>query len=166
MEHLLENNLLNQSQHGFMPRKSCCTNLLEFFEAATKSVDAGNLFDVIFLDFAKAFDKVPRERLLEKIQAHGVRGNILAWIREWLTGRQQRVVLNGQSSDWEEVLSGVPQGSVLGPPLFTIYIDDIDDIVRFTKILRKFADDTKLGNTVATPEDRGRLQLALTKLCE
>jgi hypothetical protein len=62
-------------------------------------------------------------------------------------------VLNGQSSDWEEVLSGVPQGSVLGPPLFTIYIDDIDDIVRFTKILRKFADDTKLGNTVATPED-------------
>ena len=82
MEHLLENNLLNQSQHGFMPRKSCCTNLLEFFEAATKSVDAGNPFDVIFLEFAKAFDKVPRERLLEKIQAHGVRGNILAWIRE------------------------------------------------------------------------------------
>ena len=80
MEHLLENNLLYQSQHGFMPRKSCCTNLLEFFEAATKSVDAGNPFDVIFLDFAKAFDKVPRERLLEKIQAHGVRGNILAWI--------------------------------------------------------------------------------------
>ena len=78
MEHLLENNLLNQSQHRFMPRKSCCTNLLEFFEAATKSVDAGNPFDVIFLDFAKAFDKVPRERLLEKIQAYGVRGNILA----------------------------------------------------------------------------------------
>jgi hypothetical protein len=76
MEHLLENNLLYQSQHGFMPRKSCCTNLLEFFEAATKSVDAGNPFDVIFLDFSKAFDKVPRERLLEKIQAHGVRGNI------------------------------------------------------------------------------------------
>jgi ribonucleases P/MRP protein subunit RPP40 len=75
-------------------------------------------------------------------------------------------VLNGQSSDWEEVLSGVPQGSVLGPPLFPIYINDIDDIVRFIKILRKFADDTKLGNTVATPEYRGRLQLALTKLCE
>jgi hypothetical protein len=72
-------------------------------------------------------------------------------------------VLNGQSSDWEEVLSGVPQGSVLGPPLFTIYIDDI---VRFIEILRKFADDRKLGNTVATPEDRGRLELALTKLCE
>jgi ribonucleases P/MRP protein subunit RPP40 len=75
-------------------------------------------------------------------------------------------VLNVQSSDWEKVLSGVPQGSVLGPPLFTIYIDDIDDIVRFIKILRKFSDDTKLGHSVATPEDRGRLQLALTKLCE
>jgi ribonuclease P/MRP protein subunit RPP40 len=114
---------------------------------ATKSGDAGNPFYVIFFYFAKAFDKVPRER-------------------EWLTGRQQRVVLNGQSSDWEEVLSGVPQGSVLGPPLFTIYIDDIGDIVRFIEILRKFADDRKLGNTVATPEDRWRLELALTKLCE
>ena len=114
---------------------------------ATKSGDAGNPFYDIFFDFAKAFDKVPRER-------------------EWLTGRQQSVVLNGQSSDWEDVLSGVPQGSVLEPPLFTIYIDDIDDIVRFIEILRKFADDTKLGNSVATLEDRGRLQLALTKLCE
>ncbi len=142
------------------------TNLLEFFEAATKSVDSGNPFDVIFLDFAKAFDKVPRERLLEKIRAHGVTGNILAWIREWITGRQQRVVINGQSSDWEEVSSGVLQVSVLGQLLFTIYIDNIDDIVRFIKILWKFADDTKLGNTIATPEDRGRLQLALTKLCE
>ena len=63
-------------------------------------------------------------------------------------------------------MSRVPQGSVLGPPLSTIYIDEIDDIVRFIEILRKFADDTKLGNTVATPDDRGRLQLALTKLCE
>ena len=70
------------------------------------------------------------------------------------------------SAEWTKFRLGVPQGSVLGPPLFTIYIDDIDDIVRFIKILRKFADDTKLGNTVATPEDRGRLQLALTKLCE
>jgi hypothetical protein len=80
MDHLLENDLLKQSQHRFMPRKSCCTNLLEFFEAATSAVDAGDPFDVIFLDFAKAFDKVPKERLLEKLRAHGVRGEILTWI--------------------------------------------------------------------------------------
>jgi hypothetical protein len=166
MEHLLENGLLKQSQHGFMPRKSCCTNLLEFFEAATSAVDAGDPFDVVFLDFAKAFDKVPKERLLEKLRAHGVRGDILTWIRAWLTGRRQRVVLNGESSDWEDVLSGVPQGSVLGPPLFTVFIDDIDSVVDWIDLLRKFADDTKLGNTATSPEDRERLQLALDKLCE
>jgi hypothetical protein len=166
MSHLLENNLLKQSQHGFMPRKSCCTNLLEFFEAATSAVDKGKPFDVVFLDFAKAFDKVPRERLLEKLRAHGVRGRLLTWIRAWLTGRRQRVVLNGESSDWEEVLSGVPQGSVLGPPLFTVFIDDIDLVVELIDILRKFADDTKLGNTASSPEDKEKLQLALDKLCE
>jgi hypothetical protein len=74
--------------------------------------------------------------------------------------------MNGQNSGWEDVLSGVPQGSVLGPPLFTIYIDDIDAVVEFIEMLRKFADDTKLGNTVSTPEDKERLQLALNKLCE
>ncbi len=152
MDHLLENDLLKQSQHGFMPRKSCCTNLLEFFEAATSAVDAGDPFDVLFLDFTKAFDKVPKERLLEKLRAHGVRGDILTWIRAWLTGRRQRVVLNGESSDWEDVLSGVLQGSVLG----TVFIDDIDSVVDWIDLLRKFADDTNLGNTATSPEDRER----------
>ena len=95
-----------------------------------------------------------------------MRGEILTWIRAWLTGRRQRVVLNGESSDWEDVLSGVPQGSVLGPPLFTVFIDDIDSVVDWIDLLRKFADDTKLGNTATSPEDRERLQLALDKLCE
>ncbi len=96
MEHLLANNLLNKSQHGFTPGKSCCTNLLEFLEKTTEVIDEGKPFDVVFLDFAKAFDKVPKERLLEKLRAHGIRRKTLAWIRSWLIGRKQRVVLNGE----------------------------------------------------------------------
>jgi hypothetical protein len=166
MNHLLSNNLLSNSQHGFMPGKSCSTNLLEFLEKTTKVIDDGQPFDVVFLDFAKAFDKVPRERLLEKLRAHGVRGKALNWIRNWLSGRKQRVVLNGKFSSWAEVLSGVPQGSVLGPILFLIFINDLDNAALLVDILRKFADDTKLGHTVNSPEGRLHLQQALDSLCE
>ncbi len=88
MAHLERNKLINQSQHGFMPKKSCGTNMLEFLEKVMREVDEGRPVDVIFLDFAKAFDKVPKERLLQKLKAHGVHGNILRWIRNWLTGRR------------------------------------------------------------------------------
>ena len=84
MDHLLQNNIINGSQHGFMSNKSCCTNLLEFFEKVTKAADEGTPYDVVFLDFAKAFDKVPRKWLLRKLQAHGVEGKFLARIAEWL----------------------------------------------------------------------------------
>jgi len=166
-DHLTANRLIKDSQHGFMKDKSCVTNLLEFLEKATTVVDGGDGFDVIYLDFAKAFDKVPRERLLNKVRAHGIRGRVLGWIRGWLTGRRQRVVLNGRFSSWEEVLSGVPQGSVLGPLLFLIFINDMDDTVEhLVSILRKFADDTKLGKRVRTEKERQELQEALDRLCE
>jgi hypothetical protein len=165
MSHLLSNNLLNPSQHGFMPGKSCTTNLLEFMETVTRAIDAGKPFDIVYLDFAKAFDKVPRERLLEKLRAHGVQGRALNWIRSWLTGRKQRVVLNGKCSTWAEVLSGVPQGSVLGPILFLIFINDLDSAAELISILKKFADDTKLGQSAGTPEERELLQQALDNLC-
>ncbi len=95
MDHLLDNKLIRDSQHGFMPNRSCTTNLLEFLELATKSVDEGDPFDIIFLDFAKAFDKVPTGPLLAKLEAHGVRGRLLQLITAWLTDRSQRVGLNG-----------------------------------------------------------------------
>ena len=166
MAHLEENMLMNPSQHGFMPGKSCATNLLEFFEVVTRAVDEGKNMDIIFLDFAKAFDKVPKERLLAKLAAHGIGGQVLQWVRSWLTARSQRVVLNGEASELAAVESGVPQGSVLGPILFDIFINDIDLLAVMIDILRKFADDTKLGKIILTVEDGKVLQDCLDKLVD
>ena len=122
-------------------------------------MDSGTSVDVVYLDFAKAFDKVPMKRLLSKLYAHGVHGHLLTWIKNWLTGRLQRVILNGEFSDWMEVLSGVPQGSVHGPLLFIIFINDLDLDADAADLLSKFADDTKVGVYVRGTEDRDRLQL-------
>ena len=144
-EHLDMNKLINASQHGFSKGRSCATNLLEFLDKVTKVVDEGKPLDVIFLDFAKAFDKVPIKRLLKNRYAHEIRGKLLKWIADWLTNRTQRVALNGQFSSWINVLSGVPQGSVLGQLLFIIYINDINKAAESLDIIRKFSDDTKVG---------------------
>ena len=140
--HLQRNMLIKDSQHGFVSHRSCLTNLVTFLDYVHSSVDSGLPVDVIYLDFSKAFDKVAHRRLLAKVIAHGIEGKVLQWISAWLSDRQQRVVINGQHSNWTKVLSGVPQGSVLGPLLFIIYINDIDSNL-FNKLL-KFADDCKL----------------------
>ena len=105
--------------------------------------------DTLYLDFVKAFDKVPHLRLIEKIAENGIGGKITKWIKCWLRDRKQRVIVNNATSDWLPVLSGVPQGSVLGPCLFVIYINDIDDTVS-SKIL--FADDTKFTASISSVE--------------
>ena len=122
----------------------------------------GSPVDIIYLDFQKAFDKVPHQRLLLKLKAHGIGDSITDWIEQWLTDRRQRVVVDGEVSNWKSVLSGVPQGSVLGPILFLIYINDLDDSI--TSNVLKFADDTKLFRKVSTDDDKQHLQNDLDRL--
>ena len=140
------------------------TNLLEFFENITYRVDKGEPVDVVYLDFQKAFDKVPHQRLLLKVKNHGIGGNILAWVEDWLSNRKQRVGINGLFSDWQLVTSGVPQGSVLGPQLFTIYINDLEKGTKCNVL--KFADDTKMGGSVMNAEDIETLQGDIDRLSD
>ena len=142
IDFLDKHKLINPSQHGFLKARSCLTNLLCFFEEITKWMDEGSPVDVIYLDFQKAFDKVPHQRLILKLKSHGMGNSIINWIQQWLTDRRQRVVVDGEVSSWKSVFIGVPQRSVLGPILFLVYIDDLEEGV--TGNILKFADDTKL----------------------
>ena len=139
---LTKSEVLNPCEHGFVKHKSCFTNLLESHNTWTSALDMGFGVDVIYLDYSKAFDSVPHLRLISKLQAYGIKGDLLKWISNFLIGRQQKVILNGSSSQWIDVTSGVPQGSVLTPLLFLLYVNYITDGVQST--LEMFAHDSKL----------------------
>ena len=152
----------NYSNDTTILNVSCLTNLLCFFEEITKWVDEGSPVDVIYLDFQKAFDKVPHQRIILKLKSHGLGNSIINWIEQWLTDRRQMVVVDGEVSSWKSVLSGVPQGSVLGPILFLVYINDLEEGV-IGKIL-KFADYTKLFTKTNEIGDKIFLQDDIDKL--
>lgn len=148
LSYLKENDLLAPSQHGFLPRKSCLTAHLECFEEITDLLDSGKPVDMIYIDFRKAFDSVPHKRLLTKLNQYGISGSLLDLISSFLTGRRQRVALRSEYSNWLPVKSGVPQGSVLGPLFFLLYINDIDNSLP-NCIITKFADDIKIFSDVS-----------------
>jgi hypothetical protein len=156
VKHLKTNELLADEQHGFISGRSCVTQLLETVEDWTKIIDDRGGLDVVYFDFMKAFDTVPHCRLAHKLRAYGIQGKVLDWVKAFLKQRTQQVAVNGSKSSLEDVVSGVPQGSVLGPVLFVVYINDLPERVRSQ--IKLFADDTKLYRRVSTIEDCRALQ--------
>ena len=139
---LTVNNLITNKQSGFRPGDSTTNQLLDLVDSIHKSLDASPSLEVraVFMDISKAFDKVWHKGLVFKLKQNGVSGSLLKLFEDYLTDRKQRVVLNGVSADYDEIKSGVPQGSVLGPLLFLVYINDMEENIKSQ--IRFFADDT------------------------
>ena len=145
----LQNHFISPFQSGFSPGDSTTNQLLFLYDSFMKAIDIGKEVRVVFCDISKAFDRVWHKGLIEKLKGAGIAGNLLDWFKSYLKDRQQRVVLAGSNSFWLKITSGVPQGSILGPILFLVYINDI--INDITSNIRLFADDTSLYVIVDQP---------------
>ncbi len=159
--HLDKKPLLSEHQHGFTKRRSCITHK-ETMEMWTSTLDEAGNIDAIYLDFMKAFDKVPHCRLLSKLEAYNITGKLHSWLKEFLTGRKQHIAVLGAVSSRSDVSSGIPQGSVLGPFLFILFINDMPEVVSCA--IKLFADDTKIFTQVTPNADCTNLQRNLNKL--
>ena len=165
LRHMITHQLLSTRQHGFISGRSTLLQLLLVLEKWTEALDRGEDIDVVFLDFQKAFDKVPHRRMMDTLRYYGVRGDTGAWIRDFLSGRRQRVMVKGSSSSWRDVLSGIPQGSVLGPILFVLYINSLPDVVSGSEVYL-FADDVKIFKSIVCVQDQITLQNDIDSMYE
>lgn len=163
-EYLIDNNIITPYQHGFTPNRSCTSQLLVALNNWTKALDDGYSVDVLYFDFTKAFDSVPHNRLITKLQGCGISGRLLAWLGNFLMGRKQKVVLSNCASEWSCVTSGVPQGSVLGPTLFNVFVCDMPFYVN--SALLQFADDVKMFRVIRNPQDFQLLQHDIDNLVD
>jgi hypothetical protein len=161
-KHMSRNNILLDSQHGFREKLSTVTQLIVSTHDWASTLNQKGQSDVVLLDFSKAFDLVPHHRLAVKLHHYGIRGPTLNWVKAFLKGRRQAVSVNGMHSSWEDITSGVPQGSVLGPVLFLLYINDISQ--QLQSQIRLFADDSIVYKEINTPADHEILQNDLDTL--
>ena len=164
INHLDKHNVLTPHQHGFRKYRSCETQLIGLIDDFAKGLDKNEQIDAILLDFSKAFDKVHHLSLLKKLKYFGITGPLHHWIHDFLIGRQQTVIINGSKSIPITVNSGVPQGTVLGPLLFLIYINDLPDCISPGTKVRLFADDCIVYRTIKTTQDSEILQRELDEL--
>jgi hypothetical protein len=154
--------MINKSQHGFLHGRSCATQLLATLHHIGQLLDRNVQTDVLFLDFAKAFDSIDHTILLKKLRCYGMSGNMYNWFTDYLRGLTQCVVVDGATSEWSQVTSGVPQGSILGPMLFLLFINDLPDIIPPSTSTGLYADDTKLYKAIRSRQDCDLLQESLS----
>ena len=162
MDHLEKYKILTNLNHGFRSGYSCETQLLTTTHDFLTSLDKKCQVDIAILDFSKAFDTVPHQKLLHKLRNFGINGPLLSWLQNFLTQRTMQVVLENTTSRTTSVDSGVPQGTVLGPLLFLCHINDLPDSVQSQ--VRLFADDCLLYREIKSFQDHITLQEDLTKL--
>ena len=155
-----------KKQFGFMKGRSTVLQLFKVLDMWTAELEEGGCIDVVYTDFEKAFDKVPHKRLLSKLKSYGLSDNIISWIEAFLCNRQQRVKIKGKFSKWHKVFSGIPQGTILGPLLFIIYINNLADECEGYANTFLFADDAKIFKNVSSMEDELTLQLTCDIVCK